>query len=244
MRYLIATSFLFMSFALLAADPVIKLPAEIKMEPGTFIKVTADTDCKLVKWASIDPGLSLFPNEELKNPKGTVVLAMAPGRYRLLAWSAKGDTPTDIVQTVIVVGNAPPCPPTPPTPPVPPTPPPVPPVPDALSAKLQAAFTADVGDPATKKAWLTSLKGVYEAVPGFIDKLPPGATMVNLLADYTSAVALVLPSREIIPKTRRAIADEVMLSLGDDGDVALDAVSKAKAKEVFNRVSRSLENVK
>jgi hypothetical protein len=74
-----------------------------------------------VKWHSVDPGLNLFPPQLLRDSKIAVVTALAPGRYRLLAISAKGDQPSDFAQCVIIIGDAPPVtvPPDPPPGPAP-----------------------------------------------------------------------------------------------------------------------------
>lgn len=105
----------------------IKLPAEAKGEPGAFVKIPADTDGKEVRWYSPDKGLQVFPVELLKDSKTAVVTANAPGRYRLIAWTAKGDVPSDPAICVVVIGDAPPDPgPNPPKPPDPPVPPPDP----------------------------------------------------------------------------------------------------------------------
>lgn len=109
----------------LAHAQAIKLPAEVKGSVGAFVVVNAETDDTTVKWYSIDKQLNLFPAHLLKDTKIAVVTALVPGRYRLLAVSAKGDIPSDFAECIVVVGDAPPLPPTP----TPPTPTPVPPVP-------------------------------------------------------------------------------------------------------------------
>lgn len=102
----------------------VKLPAEARGEVGSFIKVPADTEGKEVRWYSPDKGLQVFPVELLKDSKTAVVTATTPGRYRLVAWTAKGDVPSDPAICVVIVGDAPPIPPVPPDPgPKPPDPP-------------------------------------------------------------------------------------------------------------------------
>lgn len=100
----------------------VKLPAEVRGPVGSFIVVTATTTDTLVKWHSVDSGLNLFPPQLLRDSKIAVVTALVPGRYRLLAVSAKSDTPSDFAQCVVVIGDAPPGPnPPQPAPPVTPT---------------------------------------------------------------------------------------------------------------------------
>jgi hypothetical protein len=95
---------------LLLAGQKIELPAEVRGEPGAFIAITPKTDGKRVRYYSLDAGLNSFPAELLSNPTATVVTAPAPGRYRLLAYTAIGDMPSDPVIITVVVGEAAPKP--------------------------------------------------------------------------------------------------------------------------------------
>lgn len=114
--------------ALPAWGQTITLPKEVRGEPGSFIKVPAATDCKEVRWYSPDKGLECFPVELLKDSKTAVVTATAKGRYRLVCWTAKGDSPSDPAVCVVVIGDAPDPGPGPgpgPNPPDPPQPSPI-----------------------------------------------------------------------------------------------------------------------
>lgn len=103
-------------------DSMIRTPAEVKGDVGDFIKVEATTNCKAVKWYAMDGGLAIFPMDLLKDTRTAVVVGKQPGRYRLLAYTAAGDTPSDPAIVLVIVGNAPP--------PVPPEPGPQPPGPN------------------------------------------------------------------------------------------------------------------
>jgi hypothetical protein len=139
-----------------APAPKVELPATITGEPNNFITVLPTTNGKTVKYAYLDKGLNVFPSALLANPIATVVTA-PKGKYRLLAYTALGDVPSEPVIVIINVGNTPdnapfgpynpaplppaPVPPTPPTPPTPPGPmPPNPPQPDALENALQNIY--------------------------------------------------------------------------------------------------------
>jgi hypothetical protein len=83
-----------------------------------------------VRWRAIDPGLNLFPVELLKDTRTAVVVAVQPGRFRLLAWSAVNGAPTDAAECVVVISG--------------PIPPPTPPGPaDPLEADLRAALAKE-----------------------------------------------------------------------------------------------------
>lgn len=108
-----------LSVILLAAPPAIKLPADLKADVGDFVAVRAETAGKVVKFKA-DPGLSVFPSELLKDTKTTVVVGKRPGTYRVWAWTAVGDEPSELAECTIVIGSSPsPDPPNPPTPPQP-----------------------------------------------------------------------------------------------------------------------------
>jgi hypothetical protein len=115
------------------AGPALELPREAAGQPGDFVKVAAKTDGKAVRWVALDPGLNVFPVELLKDSKTAVVTAQKPGRYRLLAYTAAGDDPSDPAVCTVVIGDAPPVPPGP-VPPGP-NPPPVPPQPAPIDGK-------------------------------------------------------------------------------------------------------------
>lgn len=113
------------------APPEIELtlPDIIPGDPGTFITVNAVTNCAEVEFFALDKGLAVFPRKMLTTATATVVTAVQPGDYRLLAYTAMGDVPSAPVQTIVRVGHAPqplPVPPGPQPPPVPPPPAPTP----------------------------------------------------------------------------------------------------------------------
>ena len=114
----------------------VKLPAELKGEPGTFIRIPAETNGTAVRWYAVDAGLQIFPAELLRDTKTAVVVALTKGRYRVLAWTAVGGDPSEPAVCVVVIGDAPPVPPGP-TPPGPNPPGPTPP--DPSPAPIPAA---------------------------------------------------------------------------------------------------------
>jgi hypothetical protein len=138
--------------------PKVEFPPVISGEPNNFITILPTTNGKTVKYAYIDKGLNVFPSSLLANPIATVVTA-PKGKYRLLAYTALGDVPSDPAIVIINVGNVPdsapfgpfnptPIPPTPPAPnppapnpPAPNPPGPMPPQPeDALASALVGIY--------------------------------------------------------------------------------------------------------
>ena len=98
----------------------IEMPATFTGAPGQFIAIRPiKTDGKIVQYFPLDNGLSVFPAALLNDTTATVVTAVKPGKYRLLAYTALADKPSLPVIVTIVVGdgNPEPIPPVPvPTP--------------------------------------------------------------------------------------------------------------------------------
>lgn len=105
------------------AAPAIVLPAEVKAEPGEFIALEAQAEGKVVRFVPLDPGLRMFPPALLASKKAAVFTATNPGKYRVLAYTAVGDEPSEPASCTVVVGTPPPTPPGPPVPPAPDNPP-------------------------------------------------------------------------------------------------------------------------
>lgn len=85
----------------------VTLPPEIHGMPGAFISIPSSTDCKSVQWVVLDQGLNLFPVELLRDTTTAVVSASSPGRFRVLAYAAKGDMASKPSITTVIIGDAP-----------------------------------------------------------------------------------------------------------------------------------------
>lgn len=101
----------------------VKLPTGVTGEPGDFVVVQAETADAQVSWYSVDSALKLFPTALLKDSKAAVVVSLRPGKYRLLAVSAKDGVPSPFAECVVTItGPAPPVVVVPPDTPDPPGP--------------------------------------------------------------------------------------------------------------------------
>jgi hypothetical protein len=156
-----------------ADAPTLDLPETVDGPVGGFITVAAETNGTVVRWHAIDPGLNLFPVELLRDSRAAVVTSSRAGRYRLLAYTALGDVPSDPETVTVIVGDAPPVPPGP-QPPGPTPPGPVPPEPQPDAAPFPADGlhvlivyeTAKVGDlTAEQRAIIlgTDVRGALDA---------------------------------------------------------------------------------
>lgn len=97
-------------------EVTISLPEEVHGS-GVFIAVKAVTNGKEVKWVNFDGGLDIFPADLLKDSKTIVVGARKDGVYRLGAYTALGDKPSDMAFTKVIVGDGKPEPDPNPNPP-------------------------------------------------------------------------------------------------------------------------------
>lgn len=230
---------------LLAQD--LKLPAEVTAQPGTFVSLIAETKGEVVKFQAIDPGVSLFPAELLANRKSTVAVAMAAGRYRVLAWSAIDGKPTDAVQVTLVVGGGPgpvPPPAPPPAPPPPAPPPPAPPAPpqpaDDLVQILQALYGA-LNEPG-KDAHVKALANVYrEAAVASADNRYQ--TLGQLFGSIRQQSLQTLPNTAL-QSMRERLGLVLTQALGNDPAAPLTPTTRAKAFELFARIAEILEGLR
>jgi hypothetical protein len=98
---------LFILLSLLVQSPKVELPATLNAKPGRLIQITARTEQKAVKWflASSDADLIV-----MESTKSAIFSAMIPGDYRLIAYTAAGDVPSDPSICIVTVGNIAPIP--------------------------------------------------------------------------------------------------------------------------------------
>lgn len=198
------------------AAPALTLPAEVKGEPGEFVALEAATDGKVVRFVALDPGLNRFPPALLVSCKAAVFTARLPGRYRVLAYTAVADEPSEEVICTLVIGDPKPVPPGP-TPPGPVPPGPV--VAPFPGAKLLVKVVADrtAMPPATADLLASATLRRYLADRGHeFELLAPGSEAVQSLglAPFVTATggppALVLmlkdgPNRGLVPKQVGAV---------------------------------------
>lgn len=205
----------------------VKLPAEVKGEPGAFVRVAAETDCTALQWYALDPGLNLFPVDLLKDTRTAVVTAGKAGRYRLLSYGAKGDKASAPAVCVVVVGEPPP-----PEPGPGPGPGPAPGPADPLTKSLQAAYDTEKDAEALK-----GLAAVYQAGADLLDR----ATTWGQLWTAMSQTAETMKVKGKLPKTQAAIAAYIKPLLPVK---TTDPVIVTQGKPVLQAVAKALGEVK
>ena len=245
--------------------PKVELPPVIVGEPNNFITVLPTTNGKTVKYAYLDKGLNVFPSALLANPIATVVTA-PKGKYRLLAYTALGDVPSEPVIVVINVGNVPdsapfgpfnpePIPPgpKPPEPPMPPGPkPPDPVIPeDALELSLKNIYGGLKDQEKNAAEKIANLAAIYrEGARAALNT----DTNPNTGRPYYSTVGDVYIklntlgsgsfNNSDIYDIRDRIRTELNIVLPKNATVALDANVRKTLADQFNRIAGILERLK
>jgi len=210
---------------------LLSLPAEARGRASAFIRVAAETDCKAVRWMALDEGLEVFPPELLKDSRTAVVIASRPGRYRLLAYAARGDEPSEPAVCLVVVGD-PPLPVPPPAPPAPPD--------DALAAAFRAAAALDRDE--GKADLLGRLAAVYRqagAETSSRAEVPTWGVLLSVVAE--AARMRVGDPASVLKETRRAVSLHLKSVLPAEPGKALDAEGRRLAAASFARVAAALE---
>jgi hypothetical protein len=78
---------------------------DIKSKPAQFVTISTNLSGDIVKYVTLDAGLSVFPSELLADKKKTVVVAAKNGVYKILAYSAKDNVPSDPVIINLIISD-------------------------------------------------------------------------------------------------------------------------------------------
>lgn len=198
-------------------QPAVQLPATITAKPGRLVQIAAKTEQKIVRWflsAPDDADLIV-----MESTKTAIFSAVKPGSYRLVAYTAAGDMPSDPAICDIVVAT-------------------IPPKPDDSLALALAAIWGALQEPEQVKNKV-ALTEVYRSANAFDDKLLDlGALNATLLASRRSKV----PDDRLVA-IRERIGQE-LATLGNDPSTLLTPELRAKAQGLFTRIATALEVLK
>jgi len=204
----------------LLAQPTISLPPTIAARPGRLIQVIAKTDAKTVRWFLSSPAdADLIVMESTKS---AIFSSVISGKYRLVAYTAVGDMPSEPAICDITVGEL------------------VVPVPiDPLAGSLQAIYSA-LTEPAKD-----------ESVAILLDVYRRGRAIVSdpAILDIGAFNAALVASRRAkldddkLATLRDRIAAEWAV-LGTDSSLAMNAEIRAKILVIMNRIVLALESLK
>ena len=209
---------------LLTFGQQVTLPQEIYGQPGAFISIPSVTDCKSVQWVVLDAGLNLFPVELLRDTTTAVVSANNSGKYRVLAYAAKGDAASKPVITTVIIGDPPE------------------PMPDETTSKLirelKSLYVSLSED--DKAGKVTKLSGLYASFASTV-KGEEVTTAGELLAICKEATARVLSPSDL--REIRVRLQSEMSGFPTDADTKLDDKIKKMISGKFMEISRSLERI-
>ena len=217
---------------ILLAGQDLKVPAEVTGDVAAFVTVIAETTNKQVKFYPIDSGLSVFPAALLANQKATVVVAAKSGTYRLLAYTAAGDIPSEPQICKVVIGGGKPDDVRPPVPPTPPTP---------DKDKLLDALIGIYGglQEQDKEKHVKALAGIYRRAAATVDQC---ADLGTLYGGIKTSASEVVPAGAI-RSIRERIAQETIRQLGDQPQAQLTPALASKSASYFSRLGYVLEEL-
>lgn len=209
---------------LLTLGQQVTLPPEIYGQPGQFISIPSVTDCKSVQWVVLDAGLNLFPVELLRDTTTAVVSANSPGKFRVLAYAAKGDVASKPVITTVIIGDPPE------------------PAPDETTSKLQkelkslyVSLTED-----DKQGKVTKLSSLYSSFASTVkgDEVQTAGELLGLCKEAVARVLSPSDLREI-----RVRIQSEMSGFPTDPDAKLDEKIKKMMSGKFMEISKALERI-
>ncbi len=211
------------SFFLVVGQQV-TIPLEIHGQPGQFISIPSVTDCKSVQWVVLDAGLNLFPVELLRDTTTAVVSANSPGKFRVLAYAAKGDVASKPVITTVIIGDPPE------------------PLPDETTSKLtrelKSLYVSLSED--DKAGKVTKLSGLYASFASTVkgEEVQTAGELLGLCKEATARVLSPSDLREIRVRLQSEMAGFPTLP-----DEKLDDKIKKVISGKFMEISRSLERI-
>ena len=208
----------------LALGQQVTLPQEIYGQPGAFISIPSVTDCKSVQWVVLDAGLNLFPVELLRDTTTAVVSANSSGKFRVLAYAAKGDQASKPVITTVIIGDPPE------------------PAPDETTSKLirelKSLYVSLSED--DKAGKVTKLSGLYASFASTV-KGEEVQTAGELLALCKEATARVLSPSDL--REIRVRLQSEMSGFPTEPDSKLDDKIKKVISGKFMEISKALERI-
>ena len=208
----------------LALGQQVTLPQEIYGQPGAFISIPSVTDCKSVQWVVLDAGLNLFPVELLRDTTTAVVSANSPGKFRVLAYAAKGDVASKPVITTVIIGDPPE------------------PAPDETTSKLirelKSLYVSLSED--DKAGKVTKLSGLYASFATTVkgEEVQTAGELLGLCKEATARLLSPSDLREI-----RVRLQSEMSGFPTDPDAKLDDKIKKMISGKFMEISKALERI-
>lgn len=206
-------------------EPYITFPSIVKAKPGRLIKIQVTTNCKVIKWFSASEESDLIPSD---SGLWAIFCATKPGVYRLFAYSAVGDVPTDPqLCNVVVEGDLPPEPqPTP--------------EPEAVNKLLQDLKPVYAADNSENKAfYATALADVFKKM----SEASKDKSLITIkdVYEYGKRMSLKTIPDEAITSVRDVVAEYLNKRIPTETSRELTSDVRLKCEKEFLFVSKTLE---
>jgi hypothetical protein len=207
---------------ILAQTPLVELPKELTVRSGRLLKIESKSAAKTVKWVNTSDDADLIVSE---SGRWAIFSSNVAGTYKIFAWTAQGDMPSEAAICTIIVGGGIPPPPEPASP---------------LRAALQAIYGAD-GDP-KKSDYKTTLIALYTELA----KASSDESLVSVGDFYSLAkrsANSVLPV-DALPAIREKIANEFGKVFPEDPKAKLTPEIRSVFASQFSSMSQLLGEIK
>jgi len=216
----------------------VELPRRMEAGPGRLLRIEAKTSGKQIRWhlEGSDPQTPTNPPESpadlvvMESGRMAIFCAPKPGIFRVLAWTATGDTPGAPALCIIEIRDPKDNPDNPdkkPTDPKPQT---------DLAPLIQA-----IGEipPSGRREPLLLLAKIYRKG----EKLSRAGSVASLgeLHETLAKDATETIDPEALLPVRRAVAELTQRELGNSSGIALDAPTRIKAARWFGALASTLE---
>ena len=205
--------------------PTVNLPKALTVKPGRLIKIEATTTGQTIRWVNVSPDADLIVSE---SGRWAIFASSVAGEYRVFAWTASGNVPSEASVCVITVDGTPPQPPTPPQPE------------DPLKNAIQAIYGADQNP--LKDRHRQNLISNY-AEFALAVKNPAWKTAGEFYKACRATISSLMKDEDLQP-IREKFAEELNRKLPLDPDTLLTDSHRADASALFNRFAKILGDIR
>jgi len=196
---------LIMTFLLFGQDLTFK--SEYVAKPNEYVVVTPESGTGIVKYVPLSDGLNVLDSKLLKNPSSLVAIGKV-GKYKVLAYTAVNNVPSDPIYFNIIIGDQP--------------------KPNnELEQIINSVYGADSN--ANKVQYKDKMLAGFKAVLADIGNMSTVGDLNLSMRDKVTSRLSVGEGGAL----RSVLKDELASQFGIDGDKELD---REQAKKVLNNI--------
>jgi hypothetical protein len=219
----------------LVVSPAVTLPAKIEARPGRLTLIKAQTNGRVIKWVSMEDSADVLPYLD----NSCIFCAAVPGVYRILAYTALGDVPSDPALCTVTVrdsgsstrSDVPARSDTPEKPPAAPA--------DPLYGPFLKAWRLETDlDKRRHKAQLAALYRQHSVLASDTRMTTWGMLLQTMILARKEKLA-----DTVLPHLRQAMSDEMTPLLPHTYTARLEPSIRQAAASVFARVAAVLESL-